>query len=150
MEQFEKAIDHRQSEQVKRLVATTDVLSMQKSPGNTLIAAVLFCDTATVQALIDKGVRVNSRVLVNEKETSETASGYTALDYAVIHRRSDMVKMLLRNGADVTLKSYGKVPIDYLKEPPNIYWERGAQRVGTDAHIAHLLREAQLKRSRHR
>ena len=145
VQKLEDDLFHGRSESVRHLVSATDVLSHEPNLGNTLVCGVLYCDPATVQMLIDKGVKVNSRVVSNEKETSATATGFTAMDYAVIHRRADMVEVLLRNGADANLKTYGHSAIELLKNPPNIYIERGAKRVGTDAQIAHLLREAQHK-----
>lgn len=153
VQRFEDDLFHGRSEEAKYLMNHTDVVRLtaypnqEAYPGGTLISGVLFCDPETVHMLISKGIDVNSRVEDNEKETTSNTSGYTALDYAVIHRRQDMVEVLLRHGADVTLKTYNTTALDLMKLPPNIYWERGAKRIGTDAQIIHLLRQAQLQRA---
>lgn len=151
VQRFEDDLFHGRSEKAKYLIANTDVVHLvsypnqEAYPAATLISGVLYCDPETVHMLISKDIDVNSRLQWNEKETASNATGYTALDYAVIHRRQDMVEVLLRNGADGTVKTAGETALDHLKNPPNIYWERGAKRVGTDAQIAHLLRQAQLQ-----
>lgn len=136
---------HGYGKNVRQLVSTTDVLAHEPHANNILVSTVLFCDAATVQTLIDKGVDVNSRMSFDDTGRDVIATGLTALDYAVIHRRADMVEVLLNNGASTNLKTDGQTAIDYLKYPPI----SGLTRIGTDAQIAHLLRQSQLKSKLH-
>ena len=146
VKKLEADVFHGRNEKVWQLVLTTDVLDHEPNLNALLLAAVLHCDSATVQTLINKGVKVNSRTANTEKKAGGTPTDLPALDWAVMLRRADMVEVLLRNDADVNLKTDGRTAIDHLKEVPLII--RG-KRVGTDAQIAHLLREAQHKATIH-
>ncbi|BCM89647.1 hypothetical protein IAD21_01494 [Abditibacteriota bacterium] len=134
---------HGRNESVQRLVTTTDVLVHERSRIGLFLMAIEHCDAATVQTLIDKGISPNIRVA---KDAENTPTGFTALDVATISRRADIVTVLVRNGADANLKTDGRTAIDLLKLVPPI---PGGKRVGNDAQIAHLLREAQRKGSYH-
>ncbi len=142
VQKLEDDVFHGRSENVRRLVSTTDVLVHEPHVGGLFLGAVLNCDAATVQTLIDKGVSPNSRVAKDDTEPENAPTGFTALDLAVQFNRVDIVAVLLHNGADANLKTGGLTAIDMLKYPFNI------KRAGGDAQIAHLLREAQRKGSR--
>jgi transposase len=100
-------------------------------PTSCLISAVLYCDPATVQAIIRKGVNVNNK----------NNGGFTPLDYAIIHRRSDMVEVLLKNGADASIKKPdGDTVLEAMAKPAHRFAKHD-----NDPKIVKLLKEAARK-----
>ncbi len=134
------------SASVENLIVHTDVVRLDPLPAETLICVVLYCNPKTVQLLLNQGVNVNARLRNHESEIPSTATGQTALHAAVVHRRLDMIVVLLRNGADVTMKWDGKTPINLMKVAPNLHGNTNVSnslvRVGTDAQILQVLRHA--------
>lgn len=80
-----------------------------------LVATLLYNDAATLQAALDKGIKVNSKM----------EHGITALHVAVAFRRTGMVKVLLRNGADINAQAEGVTPLDLMALPPRPWAQTG-------------------------
>ena len=126
------AIDKGQSDEARALLDKGVDPTKMPNPTLGLICAVIYCDTATAQALINKGVNVNGKFSEHK---------FTALHYAVIHRRSDMVDVLLRNGADVRAKmTDGYTPLMQMSRIPHRFAKKGQ-----DQAILRLLKQAERK-----
>ncbi len=129
------AIDAGQSLKARELLSSG--VDPAKMPNSTplLISAVLYCDPATVHALI------NIVVNVNGKFSEHT---FTPLHYAVIHRRSDMVDVLLRNGANVRAEmTDGYTPLRQMSRKPHRF-----AKTGQDQAILRLLKQAEKTAAR--
>jgi hypothetical protein len=72
-----------------------------------LMTAAFAGDTALVRRLLDGGAARDSR----------NDSGATALFYAVVWKRVDVVELLLSRGADPNLNAAGRLPLEWASEP---------------------------------
>lgn len=91
-----------------------------------LVTTLLYNDAATLQTALDKGINVNSKM----------EHGITALHAAVAFRRTDMVKVLLRNGADINAQAEGVTPLDLMALPPKL-----RAQTGQDQQILQILKQ---------
>ena len=93
------------------LGASAEAFSMN---GGTIFVEACRVGTATlVERLIKSGTRIDGRGM----------GGATALHYAVLRGRTEIVDLLLRNGADPTLKtSKGKFAMDMTNEFERELW----------------------------
>ena len=82
----------------------TDLNAREPQGGSTpLIVASLFGQSASVEALLNAGVDVNS----------QNNEGSTALHTAAFFCHKDVVELLLENGADTELRNgYGRTPLE--------------------------------------
>ena len=125
------AIDKGHSARARELLANGVDPKKMHDPTSGLICAVIYCDPATVQAIISKGISVNGKI----------DSGFTPLHYAIIHRRSDMVEVLLKNGADASIKKAdGDTALAAMAKPAHRF-----ARHDNNQKIIHLLQEAEMK-----
>lgn len=131
--QLAMAIDKGQSAKARELLDNgVDPKKMPNPAG--LISAVVYCDPATVQAMIAKGVEVNGK----------SDAGFTALHYAVIHRRCDMVEVLLKNDANVWIKKpNGDTVLAAMSKPAHKFAKHD-----NDQKIILLLQQAERKSKR--
>jgi ankyrin repeat protein len=136
-EKLGQAIDKGQNLEVRRLLAEGADPKAFPDPTMVLVAAVIYCDPATAEALIKKGIDVNGK----------TEGDLTPLHYAIIHRRCDMVETLLHHGADVTLKSStrGFTPLQAMHEPAHTF-----ARHDNDSRLQRLLETAETQARRKR
>lgn len=81
---------------------------------DALIESVKKGDTAAVKSMLQKGESVNNA----------NSQGNTALHYAVATDNSEMVQLLMRNGADMDIKNtkgWSPLMIAEKKNVPNVY-----------------------------
>jgi hypothetical protein len=72
-----------------------------------LMTAAYLGHTALARRLLDGGAALDSR---NEM-------GATALFYAILHKRAEMVELLLARGADPNLRTVGRTPLEWASCP---------------------------------
>lgn len=87
-----------------------------------LIESVRAGDVDKVRAIL----RVRPELVNREAPSSH---GYTALHYAVLERMPDMVRILLRSGADPHVSSAGIYALRYAATPMAIATERGYEEI---------------------
>jgi uncharacterized protein len=73
---------------------------------NALIRAATAGDADGIRKALNAGALINSRYLDGEAFLDEGDSGYTALMAAVVNKRTDTVKLLIENKADLEVKNH--------------------------------------------
>lgn len=82
--------DHRSIEQIKQ--------------DNATILAAAKGDTEAVRKALKNGSRINARLVDNGELGGPGDTGYTALMFAVLKERTDVIKLLIDNNADLEVK----------------------------------------------
>ena len=84
------------------------------SPLEWAMGSFFHTDPRIAELLLEHGAKPNVRKAKNELGQT---NGWTPLFYAVVNKRSDLVAILLKHGAQVNLKDIrGKSPLDHAKE----------------------------------
>src|SRR5262245_51964289 len=78
---------------------------------NALIRAAGAGDVEKARQLIEDGALVNSRFMDGFAFLDEGRTGYTALMYASLAGRDEVVKLLIENKADLELERRGKTSL---------------------------------------
>ncbi|MEM7184233.1 MAG: ankyrin repeat domain-containing protein [Spirochaetota bacterium] len=126
---FTLSIKKRRLDIAKLLFKYGADINVQSASGwNGLMLASYNGDISTVQWLLEKYAKLNSKV----EWTDGQYDGATALTIAVFHNHTDIVKLLLKHGADPQTKcDRGMTPYDYAvqkKNPEMIQLLRSAEK----------------------
>jgi ankyrin repeat protein len=107
IDQAEKALYRGDSQALADLIANQpELIKARDRDGRTLLMLTCLAENSNVglmQLLIDAGAEINVR---------DTAQQWSALHFAATAQRSEMVKVLLENGAEVDiLDCFGNTPL---------------------------------------
>jgi ankyrin repeat protein len=73
---------------------------------NAFIRAAAKGDVDAVRKALKDGARINSRYIDGSAFLDEGQTGYTALMFAVLNNRTDAIKVLIENKADLEVKHH--------------------------------------------
>lgn len=118
---------------------------------NALIRAAGQGDSDAVRKALKEGARVNARYLDGYAFLDAGQSGYTALMLAVLHRRIDVMKVLIENKADLEVKHHQGWTALYLavarerKEAVEVLVQAGARQDPAKIRLSRELIDAACK-----
>jgi ankyrin repeat protein len=118
---------------------------------NALIRAAAKGDADAIHKALQDGARINSRYIDGYAFLDEGESGYTALMFAVLNKRTDAIKLLLENKPDLEVKHPEGWTALYLavtgdnKEAVDLLVQAGARQDPTKIQLAHELIRAACK-----
>ncbi|HEV3446738.1 MAG TPA: ankyrin repeat domain-containing protein [Gemmataceae bacterium] len=118
---------------------------------NALIRAAAKGDADAIRKALKDGARINSRYIDGYAFLDEGESGYTALMFAVLNKRTDAIKLLIENKADLEVKHHEGWTALYLavtgdnKEAVDMLVKAGAKQDATKIRLAHELIRAACK-----
>jgi ankyrin repeat protein len=118
---------------------------------NALIRAAAEGDVDAVRKALKNGARINSRYIDAGAFLDEGASGYTALMFAVVNKRTDAIKLLIENKPDLEVKHHEGWTALYLavtednQEAVDLLVKAGAKQNPAKIRLAHELIRAACK-----
>jgi hypothetical protein len=118
---------------------------------NALIRAAAKGDANAIRKALKDGARINSRYIDGYAFLDEGESGYTALMFAVLNKRTDAIKLLIENKSDIEVKNYEGCTALYLAvtgdntEAVDMLVSAGAKQDPTKIRLAHKLIRAACK-----
>jgi len=118
---------------------------------NALIRAAAKGDVDAIRKALKNGARINSRYIDAYAFLDEGESGYTALMFAVLKKRTDAIKLLIENKPDLEVKHHEGWTALYLavvrdnKEAVDMLVKAGAKQDPAKIRLAHQLIRAACK-----
>jgi ankyrin repeat protein len=118
---------------------------------NALVRAAAKGDVDAIRKALKDGARINSRYIDGYAFLDEGASGYTALMFAVLNKRTDAIKLLIENKPDLEVKHHEGWTALYLavtgdnKEAVDMLVKAGAKQDPTKIRLAQELIRAACK-----
>jgi hypothetical protein len=118
---------------------------------NALIRAAAKGDAHAIRKALKDGARINSRYIDGYAFLDEGESGYTALMFAVLNKRTDAIKLLIENKPSLEIKHHEGWTALYLavtrdnKEAVDMLVKAGAKQDPTKIRLAHELIRAACK-----
>ena len=118
---------------------------------NALIRAAAKGDVDAIRKALKNGARINSRYIDGYAFLDEGESGYTALMFAVLNKRTDAIKLLIENKPDLEVKHHEGWTALYLavtgdnKEAEDLLVKAGAKQDPAKIRLAHELIRAACK-----
>jgi ankyrin repeat protein len=118
---------------------------------NALIRAAAKGDVDAIPKALKDGARINSRYIDPDAFLDEGKSGYTALMFAVLNKRTDAIELLIENKSDLEVKHHEGWTALYLavigdnKEAVDLLVKAGAKQDPTKIRLAHELIRAACK-----